>query len=891
MHSDTSKEFAHKCILCTTEVQVVNGCPQGLFHCDDGSCVNPTCVCDGKWDCVHGDDESKCYVSMCHIDNIYQKSEFCRQECSIEKHSCLCGLDFWQCRSGGCISISKFCDYQVECEDASDELCQTTLCAYGETPCKNGQCISKHDIFNFERNCLDNSDENDNKYLYNHVTTLQCDRLNMGLVYVPPVRINALIPDCMFSYDEPLYREMFAIETVKHENVCSPYHLPCMQFHSHCFPVDKLCVYELDIDQQLMHCRNGFHVHNCTKFPCRQAFKCASSYCIPVHYICDGVWHCPDGEDEQHCNVEITGLCQRDDLKFVDRPLPPYVYKHFLNGSCIPAIIPQYESSLLSNHLSCPGLFHCQYGQCLHPSLLCDGIIHCPLFVDDETSCISDSCPDDCTCLGKVVYCIGTKHANLPTLPVNVYQLVFKHSNASGSLTYLDRYPHLLKVDISFNRFTSVSGDAFNLLFKLSHLDVSHNNLATVPSLHTTQALMFLNLSCNFIEFLSSDLLQYTPGLLILDLSCNMLKELQSSTFGEIQELHFLSLIDNKIINFDPKLLKYFKMVDILISDHYQHCCLAENVGTCSSTDDGFSTCEALLANSGIKITVYLVGAIGMAGNIYVIFSRVKFKHSHSKLIVGLALTDAAYSVYLLAIGVADAYYAGACILYDDWWRNSFICKTLSFLSVFSSESSIAVPMCITIDRYVNIVKTTNMNLQVFGFQLPTVLLLVAWILTFIISLLPFFLSWMYDDTHGASNSICIFLEMSGDRAYISVYLLCVFVVTHGLCFLTILIVYAKIVHLHIQSAKRVGRKANLNLVKHTLLIVLTNFLCWAPLAVFILFSYNGITPSSDVAVWIAILVLPINSAANPVIYTFSAMCKPNAKPNLTLSNGTRKDQ
>ena len=836
MHSATSKEFAHQCILCATEAEVVDGCPQGLFHCDDGSCVTPTSVCDGKWDCFHGDDESKCDISMCHIDNMYQKSEFCRTECSIDKHICLCSLDFWQCTRGGCISISKFCDYQVDCEDASDELCQTSLCDYGEIPCKNGQCIPKQDIFDFERNCLDNSDEYNNKYLYSHVNILQCETLDICMIDVPPIRINDLIPDCMFSYDEPLYWEMFDKGTVKYNNLCLPHHLPCLQFHSQCFPVDKLCVYELDIGQQMMHCRNGFHVQNCTKSPCRQAFKCVSSYCIPVHYICDGVWHCPDGEDEQHCSVAITRLCQRHDLKIIDKSLPPYVYKHFLNGSCIPAIIPQYntESSSLSNQLSCPGLFRCQYGQCLHASLLCDGIIHCPLFADDETSCIHDSCPDDCTCLGKAVYCIGTKPENLLALTADVYQLVFMHNNASGRLSSLDRYSHLLKVDVSFNRFIAVSDSAFKLLLKLSHLDVSHNRLVAAPSLHTNRALMFLNLSCNFIEFLPNDLFLNTTALQFLDLSCNMLKELQSNTFGGIQELHFLSLVDNEIIDFDPNLLKYFKMVDILISDQYQHCCVAENVGTCSSTDDGFSTCEALLANSAIKVMVYLVGAVGMAANIYVICSRVKCKHSHSKLIVGLALADAAYSVYLRAIGVADAYYAGAYILYDDWWRNSFLCKTLSFLSIFSSESSIAILMCITIDRYVNIFKTTNVKPQIADVQLSTVLLPVAWILTFIISLLPFFLSWMYDNTYSASNSICIFLEITSERTYISVYLLCVFVVTHGLCFLTILIIYAKIIYLHIQSAKRVGRKANLNLVKRTLLIVLTNFLCWAPLAGFI---------------------------------------------------------
>ena len=48
-----------------------------------------------------------------------------------------------------------------------------------------------------------------------------------------------------------------------------------------------------------------------------------------------------------------------------------HVYKKFGNGTCIPAVIPLHNSeSSLSNLLSCPGLFPCQYGQCVHPSLV-----------------------------------------------------------------------------------------------------------------------------------------------------------------------------------------------------------------------------------------------------------------------------------------------------------------------------------------------------------------------------------------------------------------------------------------------------------------------------------------------------------------------------------------
>ncbi len=39
-------------------------------------------------------------------------------------------------------------------------------------------------------------------------------------------------------------------------------------------------------------------------FECPETyFKCPGNYCIPYQYLCDGEWHCPDGEDELGCGT------------------------------------------------------------------------------------------------------------------------------------------------------------------------------------------------------------------------------------------------------------------------------------------------------------------------------------------------------------------------------------------------------------------------------------------------------------------------------------------------------------------------------------------------------------------------------------------------------------
>uniref|UniRef100_K1PQF8 G-protein coupled receptors family 1 profile domain-containing protein n=1 Tax=Magallana gigas TaxID=29159 RepID=K1PQF8_MAGGI len=52
--------------------------------------------------------------------------------------------------------------------------------------------------------------------------------------------------------------------------------------------------------------------------------------------------------------------------------------------------------------------------------------------------------------------------------------------------------------------------------------------------------------------------------------------------------------------------------------------------------------------------------------------------------------------------------------------------------------------------------------------------------------------------------------------------------------------------------------------------VVLSDTFCWIPIIIIGLLASGGVDISSDVYAWVIVLVLPINSALNPFIYTFS---------------------
>ena len=36
-------------------------CPKEAFQCNDGTCLSKGSVCNGRWECPDGSDESRCY--------------------------------------------------------------------------------------------------------------------------------------------------------------------------------------------------------------------------------------------------------------------------------------------------------------------------------------------------------------------------------------------------------------------------------------------------------------------------------------------------------------------------------------------------------------------------------------------------------------------------------------------------------------------------------------------------------------------------------------------------------------------------------------------------------------------------------------------------------------
>ena len=249
------------------KIQIIYGIT--MFRCEAGSFIRSDFVCNELINCPYEkSDEENC---ICQ-ENV--EAKFCKY-IKVGKHKKVCNHLYYTTHSGKCCKYNSFksitmnnngnCpNSQISASLGVTEISARTnnqIITYPDFICYNGQVISKSFV-------------------------------------------DDMIPDCgPNAEDEPILK-LLLTKTIYH-SCTKPEERPCMIGHKKCYNITDVCIYRLNIYHHITPCRNGAHLQSCSKFECNLMFKCASSYCIPWSYVCNGKWDCPGGYDE------IEKSCQK----------------------------------------------------------------------------------------------------------------------------------------------------------------------------------------------------------------------------------------------------------------------------------------------------------------------------------------------------------------------------------------------------------------------------------------------------------------------------------------------------------------------------------------------------------------------------------------------------
>ena len=309
---------------------------------------------------------------------------------------------------------------------------------------------------------------------------------------------------------------------------------------------------------------------------------------------------------------------------------------------------------------------------------------------------------------------------------------------------------------------------------------------------------------------------------------------------------------------------------------------------------ENFASCENMLRDSAARNSIWAIGVLSLLGAVCVLVLRHFVKEKNVVqiiMLIHLAMADGLMGVYLMTIAVADRLWSGNYYLHDFQWRFGLACQITGAMSVLSSEVSAVLLTLISADRLKNIVfpyrgrGLTRRKAHIACFA--------VWVIGFVIAFLPISGIHYFNDPLGRSvyysrSVVCLPFQLSTRFPPGWEYSVAIFV---GLNFLLIIFMIAAYVAIFLKSFlsnRRLARqgtsreikararsstaKRETALAKRFAFIIFTDCACWMPIIVISIkfLVEKDFYPSDDLPVWMAVFVLPINSALNPIIYTLS---------------------
>ncbi|XP_068082111.1 relaxin receptor 1-like [Anabrus simplex] len=308
-----------------------------------------------------------------------------------------------------------------------------------------------------------------------------------------------------------------------------------------------------------------------------------------------------------------------------------------------------------------------------------------------------------------------------------------------------------------------------------------------------------------------------------------------------------------------------------LYLDSFQQCSNVPHVRVCEPHGDGISSQDHLLDSVILRVSVWIVAALACVINLVVLVGRILMGEPnavHSLYIMNLAISDFFMGFYLFIIAVADYQFRGIYLSCEYSWRRSITCTFAGVLNTLSSVSSIMILVLITWDRLICVVKPLAPRQSLKSGVYITCGL---WCVALFMSLLP--LTGVFGDEFYGGNGVCVPLQFHNAFAEGWIYSTLLFAVFNSAALAFIVCAYSFmffVIRSSGLSVRSTQERREGAIARRFAVIVLTDCTCWVPIIITKLMALRGESVPQELYGWLAVIIMPVNAALNPVFFTLT---------------------
>ena len=586
-------------------------------------------------------------------------------------------------------------------------------------------------------------------------------------------------------------------------SICPQTHFQCPE-GGYCLPVFTRC-------NQVMDCPLGQDEEACDNFLCPGFFRCrgTTKVCVHMNYVCDGIFQCPQHDDELVCKFQCPHNCTCNGLSFACRHVfltMEFPYLKYLDASQT-----NMSLGLLANNTM---LVYLRLAKC------------------DMTSVNNVSLPN-------------LQFLDLSDNAITSIDGVVLQSWQNLHTLWLAGNP------LQTNMFTGVS-DTYSHTVTTLDLSRLHLDVFNVRFLALFKNIQSLNLSSSSIRTLSAPL---TPlrQLRVLDVRRCPIVTYPRDVLKDLASLREL----------------YSDVFSLCCPDILPN---GFNAKDCIAPLHVISSCGNIVSWDTGRILLSVIAIVSSVGNILQI-THLRQSSSTSRqdaVLIHLTVSDFLMSVFLSIIGVTDLQHKGEYFWYDVTWRHCATCKLSGFLSFVSSTVSPMIITVVTLQCCVSLY--CGSVSRTCSARVTHMTCVTAWLVGVVLATVPLLPAASHWRLYSQS-ALCLPTPVSTTHSAGQDYVVAVLVVLRltlamMMCVIHIL-TYHRFVNYSITADDPVGTAPALSRARRLFWMTLCHCLFLLSFAAMEILASRRNTITLQVRAAITIVLLPCGAAMDPLLYVF----------------------